>query len=70
MALKMGDHGHAKHIQVRHHFIRDHFEKKNIELVSVQTQKQLADIFTKPLDEKTFNKLRGEINVLDLSNFT
>ena len=70
MTLRTGDHGHAKHIQVRHHFIRDHVEKKDIELVSVRTHEQLADIFTKPLDEKTFNKLRGELNVLDLSNFT
>ena len=59
MALKTGDHGHAKHIQVRHHFIRDHDEKKDIELVSVRTHEQLVDIFTKPLDEKTYNKLWG-----------
>ena len=70
MALKTGDHGHVKHIQVRHHFIRDHVEKKDIKLVSVRTHEQLADIFTNALDENTFNKLRGELNVLDLSNFT
>jgi hypothetical protein len=31
---------------------------------------QLADIFTKSLDEATFCRLRNELNVLDLSNFT
>ena len=30
--------------------------------------KQLADIFTKPLDEKVFCRLRGELNIIDASN--
>jgi hypothetical protein len=35
----------------------------------VSTHNQLADIFTKPLDEKTFSKLRNELNILDSWNF-
>jgi hypothetical protein len=35
----------------------------------VSTKEQLADIFTKPLDEKTFTKLRHELNILDSRNF-
>jgi hypothetical protein len=34
----------------------------------VSTENQLADIFTKPLDEKTFCRLRSELNVLDSRN--
>jgi hypothetical protein len=34
----------------------------------VSTENQLADIFTKPLDEKTFCKLRSELNVLNSRN--
>jgi hypothetical protein len=34
----------------------------------VNTENQLADIFTKPLDEKTFCRLRSELNVLDSRN--
>jgi hypothetical protein len=34
----------------------------------VGTNDQLADIFTKPLDEKRFCKLRNELNILDFSN--
>jgi hypothetical protein len=34
-----------------------------------RTKEQLADIFTKPLDEKTFSKLRNELNILDSRNF-
>jgi hypothetical protein len=47
-----------KHIDVRHHFIRDHQQKGDICIESVGTKDQFADIFTKPLDEKRFCKLR------------
>ena len=45
-------HGRTKHIDVCHHFIRDHHQKGDICIKSVGTKDQLADIFTKPLDEK------------------
>ena len=47
-------HSRTKHIEVRHYFIRDHVAKGDIDLKHVCTDKQLADIFTKPLDEKVF----------------
>jgi hypothetical protein len=43
--------------------------KGDIEIAYVSTKEQLADIFTKPLDEKTFTKLRNELNILDSRNF-
>jgi hypothetical protein len=58
----------TKHIDVRHHFIRDHQAKGDIAITSVGTEDQLADIFTKPLDEARFCKLRNELNILDYSN--
>ena len=42
--------------------------KGDIDLKHVRTEKQLADIFTKPLDEKVFCRLRGELNIIDASN--
>ena len=63
-------HTRTKHIDIRHHFLRDHVAKGDISLESVGTENQLADIFTKPLDEARFCALRNELNVLDLSNFT
>ena len=63
-------HSRTKHIQVRHHFIRDHVAKGDINLKHVHTEKQLADIFTKSLDEKMFCHLRSELNILDASNFS
>ena len=63
-------HTHTKHIDICHHFLRDHVARKDITLVGVKSEDQLADIFTKPLDESTFCRLRSELNVLDHSNFT
>ncbi|WVZ53202.1 LOW QUALITY PROTEIN: hypothetical protein U9M48_004175 [Paspalum notatum var. saurae] len=58
-------HSRTKHIDIRHHFIRDHVAKGDILLRNVGTKEQLADIFTKPLDESNFCRLRGELNMLD-----
>ena len=61
-------HARTLHNDVRHHFIRDHQQKGDISIESVGTEDQLADIFTKSLDEKMFYKLRNELNILDFSN--
>ncbi|WVZ58316.1 hypothetical protein U9M48_008597 [Paspalum notatum var. saurae] len=58
-------HSRTKHINIRHHFIRDHVTKGDILLRNVGTKEQLADIFTKPLDESNFCRLQSELNVLD-----
>jgi hypothetical protein len=72
-AIRMADnsieHSRTKHIDIRYHFLRDHQLKGDITINYVSTHNQLADIFTKPLDEKTFSKLRNELNVLDFWNF-
>jgi hypothetical protein len=68
MADNLVEHSRTKHIDIRYHFLRDHQQKRDIEIAYVNTQNQLADIFTKPLDEKTFSKLRNELNILDSQN--
>jgi hypothetical protein len=72
-AIRMADnpveHSRTKHIAIRYHFLRDHQQKGDIEIAYINTKDQLADIFTKPLDEQTFNKLRHELNILDSRNF-
>jgi hypothetical protein len=62
------EHSRTKHIYIRYHFLRDHQQKGDINIYHISTKNQLADIFTKPLDEKTFCKLRSELNVLDSRN--
>ena len=61
-------HSRTKHIDVCHYFIRYHQQKGDIYIESVSTDDQLANIFTKPLNEKRFCKLRNELNILDFSN--
>jgi hypothetical protein len=56
MAENPVEHSRTKHINIRYHFLRDHQQKEDIEIAYVSTHNQLADIFIKPLDEKTFSK--------------
>jgi hypothetical protein len=69
MADNPVEHSRTNHIDIRYHFLRDHQQRGDIEIVYVSIHNQLGDIFTKPLDEKTFSKLRNELNVLDSWNF-
>jgi hypothetical protein len=56
-------HKRMKHLEVRHHFLREHVEKRDIEMRNIDTERQLANIFTKPLDVSCFAALRGEIGI-------
>jgi hypothetical protein len=71
-AIRLADnpieHSSTKHIDIRHHFPRDHHQKGDIDVYHISTKNQLADIFTKPLDEKRFCRLRSELIVLDSRN--
>ena len=58
-------HSRSKHIKIRYHFIRDHVQKKDIALEFIQTEFQLVDIFTKPLDENRFSFIRKELGMLN-----
>jgi hypothetical protein len=69
MADNLVENSSTKHIDIRYHFLRDHQQRGDIKIAYVNTKNQLADIFTKPLDEKTFSKLRNELNILDSRNF-
>jgi hypothetical protein len=51
----------VKHIKVRHYFLRDHVEKGHIEIKYIDTERQLADTFTKPLDATRFVSLGGNL---------
>jgi hypothetical protein len=62
------NHSRTKHIDIRNHFLRDHETKGDIILSHVSTDIQLADNFTKPLDEQRFCTLRSELNILDSHN--
>ena len=59
-------HTKTKHIEIRHHFIRDISQKGKVELFYVPTTEQLADLFTKALDEKTVQYLIGDLGILSM----
>jgi hypothetical protein len=43
-------HKKMRHVESRHQFLRDHVKKGNIEMRYIDTERQLANIFIKPLD--------------------
>ncbi|GJR05592.1 retrovirus-related pol polyprotein from transposon TNT 1-94 [Tanacetum coccineum] len=60
-------HPRLKHIDIRFHFIKEHVENGVIELYFVNTEYQLADIFTKALAKERIEFL---INKLGMQSFT
>ncbi|KAK1379914.1 hypothetical protein POM88_026658 [Heracleum sosnowskyi] len=58
-------HSRTKHIDIRYHFIREHVMNGTVELHFVPTEEQIADIFTKSVDESTFIKLVGKLGMLN-----
>ncbi|GJX16355.1 hypothetical protein Tco_0217187 [Tanacetum coccineum] len=60
-------HSRSKHIDIRFHFIKEHVENGVIELYFVNTEYQLADIFTKALCRERIEFL---INKLGMRSFT
>ena len=57
-------HSKTKHILIMYHFIRDLIERKIMCLEYIPTERQNADIFTKPLDRSKFEALRQVIGVI------
>ncbi|GJX37844.1 putative ribonuclease H-like domain-containing protein [Tanacetum coccineum] len=63
-------HSKTKHIEIRYHFIRDSYEKKLIQVIKIQTNHNVADLFTKAFDVSRFNFLIASIGLLNLLNDT
>nr|GEX76020.1 hypothetical protein [Tanacetum cinerariifolium] len=57
----------SKHIDIRYHFIKGHVENGVIELYFVNTEYQLADLFTKALGR---DRIEFLINKLGMRSFT
>jgi hypothetical protein len=61
-------HSRTKHIDIHHHFFHEKEANGDIALQNVRSKDQLADIFTKPSNERIFVRLRNELNVLDAAH--
>ena len=53
----------TKHIEIRHHFIRDEVAKNNFKIIFINTENQIADIFTKPLNQEKISNCRIELGM-------
>ncbi|KAE8732520.1 Detected protein of unknown function [Hibiscus syriacus] len=58
-------HERSKHIDLKFYFIREHVKENEIELVHVKSEDQAADIFTKPLSTRLFEKMRNLLGMKD-----
>nr|GEW18997.1 retrovirus-related Pol polyprotein from transposon TNT 1-94 [Tanacetum cinerariifolium] len=57
ISCNLVQHSRTKHINVRYHFIKEKVEKGIVKLFFVETEYQLADVFTKALPEERFRYL-------------
>lgn len=53
----------SKHIDVKYHFVRECVQKKEIKLIYVSTENQLADMMTKALSKVKLKKLTNLIGL-------
>nr|GEW80815.1 copia protein [Tanacetum cinerariifolium] len=60
----------SKHIDIHHHFIREQVERGVVELYSVSTDYQLADIFTKALPRQRFEFILPRLGMKSMSPTT
>jgi hypothetical protein len=56
-------HARTKHIDIQHHFVRDKVSEGVIELQYIETESQVADGLTKPLDKIKFERFRKAIGL-------
>lgn len=57
-------HSRTKHIEVRHHFIKDHIVKGDYMIEYINTNDQLADIFTEPLFEDRLYEIKRSLEII------
>ena len=63
-------HSRTKHIDIRYYFLRDHIQNDDISLEFVDTNNQLAYIFTKPLNEERLNFIKHDLGMIDGSSIS
>jgi hypothetical protein len=58
-------HLRTKHVKRWHHFIRNHVEKGDIELIHIDINNQIANIFAKTLSTQRHNELRFKLGMFE-----
>jgi hypothetical protein len=57
---------HTKHINIQYHFLQDRIASKEIEVLHCPSDKNPANIFTKPLARPKFEYFRKKLGMLAL----
>ena len=70
MAQGEGSHKRRRHIDIKHHAIREQIKNKVITVEWVRTADQQADMLTKPLPRKDFQRLRALVMGHELSSLS
>jgi len=53
----------SEHIEVQYHYVHENYLNGTINVVEVKTENNMADIFTKALDKRTFEKFREMLKI-------
>jgi hypothetical protein len=59
-------HERSRHIDTRYHYIREHADAGKVKVEGIGTERQLADIMTKPLARNKFVEQRLKLGVLEV----
>ena len=59
-------HDKSKHIEIKYHYIKDMVQRGAVNLLYVSTDKQIADVLTKPLSRVKFEYFRENLGVLHI----
>ena len=57
-------HDNLKHIEIKYHYIKDMVQRGVVKLQYVATDKQIANVLTKPLSRVNFEYFREKLGVL------
>ena len=59
-------HDKSKHIEIKYHYIQEMVQRGVVKLQYIATDKQIADVLTKPLARAKFEYFRENLGVLQI----
>jgi len=55
----------SKHIEVQYHYVNENYLSKIIDIIKIETNKNIADILTKALDRQKLTKFREMLQITE-----